>query len=466
MHLSRRGRRGRSLRRAHSPERVRLHRWLAVAAPSAGWVLWWARFGAHDRTTTGSLSDGVRSVLDGWLGSFEAVAAGAFVGGAALAFASACLLGWRTAHDRDAARMQVAWMAGVLVWWIGLVWSRENTASSLDTPRYEYVGAVFVLLSLIPPRPVTLVRRHARHPAIAALALVSILAVVAANHPSIRTGARHRDTIGTWVRNVLVEVDQGPEVVPDAQELPLFLHRLTAGELRALVDRRGRPMAIADEPDAYLVHRAAIIMAAEAPPRTGVRASTNPRSSSPAAICSSTPTPTQRSSQPGASGRRPSPRAGVLGGTTVRIHIWGPTVRSDAVDDHRAGRLPRRRPPARRLKRQSASSSADRRSAGPRSDQSSGLSSVKWATISPSTPSTRTRPRVCGGSSAEYRRMRQVGRLRSPRQPSWAEAWPRRSRPRGRRPRGVALVDVEVEPDEQVVDAQHGEEEPRRGSRR
>ena len=59
-----------------------------------------------------------------------------------------------------------------------------------------------------------------------------------------------------------------------------------------------------------------------------------------------------------------------------------------------------------------------------RSLQSSGLSSTKWATISPSTPSTSTRPRFSGGSSAEYRRMRQVGRLRSPRQPSWAEAWP------------------------------------------
>jgi hypothetical protein len=36
-----------------------------------------------------------------------------------------------------------------------------------------------------------------------------------------------------------------------------------------------------------------------------------------------------------------------------------------------------------------------------RSDQSSGLASVRLPTISPSTPSTSTSPRVCGGSSAE-----------------------------------------------------------------
>ena len=55
-------------------------------------------------------------------------------------------------------------------------------------------------------------------------------------------------------------------------------------------------------------------------------------------------------------------------------------------------------------------------------DQSSGLSSVKWSTIVPLIASTRTKPRRFGGSSVEYRRMRQVGRLRSPRHPSCADA--------------------------------------------
>lgn len=307
----------------------RLRRWLAVAVPSLGWVLWWARFAVHDRNTTGSLSDGARTVLDGGLGSFAAVVAGTFVGGAALAVGSACLLAWRTAHDRDAARMQVAWMAGVVVWWVGLVWSRENAASSLDTPRYEYVGAVFVLLSLIPTRPADRLRRRARHPAIAVLALASVLAVVAANQPSIRTGARDKGTISTWVRNVLVEVDQGPAVVPDSQVLPHFLYHLTAGELRALVDRRGRPMARSDDADAYLVSRAAIIIGAEVPaPDRG------PCLDQPGALRTGSDLLLHTDADPAlVSARRfasrPIPARQVPAGTTVRIRLWGPSVATE-----------------------------------------------------------------------------------------------------------------------------------------
>src|SRR5205823_64752 len=47
-----------------------------------------------------------------------------------------------------------------------------------------------------------------------------------------------------------------------------------------------------------------------------------------------------------------------------------------------------------------------------------------WKRTEPSTASTSTTPRRWGGSSAEYKRMRQTGRLRRPLQPSWAEAWP------------------------------------------
>ena len=59
-----------------------------------------------------------------------------------------------------------------------------------------------------------------------------------------------------------------------------------------------------------------------------------------------------------------------------------------------------------------------------RSDQSSGLSSAKCATTSPSTPSTSTRPRVAGrllGGVQEDAPGRPAAQAR---QPSWADAWP------------------------------------------
>ena len=57
--------------------------------------------------------------------------------------------------------------------------------------------------------------------------------------------------------------------------------------------------------------------------------------------------------------------------------------------------------------------------------------------------------------------MRQVGRLRSPRQPSWADAWPT-AKPTcaGGGHEGVPLVDVEVPAGDEVVGAEQREQDP------
>ncbi len=243
----------------------RPRRWLAVGLPSAGWVLWWAILGEHDRIGTGSVRDGIRTALDGSFASFEALAAGTFIGGAVLAVLSASLLWWRVGHDRDATRMQLAWMSGLAMWWIGLAWSRPDAASSPNTPRYAYVGAVFVLLSVIPPRPLAVVRAKADHRILAVLALCAVVAVVVANEPGIRALIRDRQTSSTWAGNITVEVAQGTRVVADERVLPQMLYNLTAGEYRELVRRRGSALAVPDDPDAYLVRRRAVIVEPIAP---------------------------------------------------------------------------------------------------------------------------------------------------------------------------------------------------------
>ena len=54
--------------------------------------------------------------------------------------------------DRASTLTQVAWTVGLVVWWVGLVWSRPGATDSFDTGRYEYVGAVLILLSALPAR--------------------------------------------------------------------------------------------------------------------------------------------------------------------------------------------------------------------------------------------------------------------------------------------------------------------------
>src|SRR5579859_7457850 len=122
----------------------------------------------------------------------------------------------------------------------------------------------------------------------------------------------------------------------------------------------------------------------------------------------------------------PVPKGGMHG---VELHDLlvrpaEPAVNTAQVDRH--GRhpalLPECQPPGTR--RRTDGRRRPGRCYRSRLDQSSGLSSTKWSPTSPVMPSTSTRPRLAGGSSAEYRRIRHVGREIRPRQLSWADACP------------------------------------------
>jgi hypothetical protein len=134
--------------------RPRPGRWTAVAVPSLLWVLWWPTLGDETRPVHSlSILSALDDVADGVFSSFGALTRGWWAGGAVLLTGWVALLVHRVRTDRASALTQLAWAAGLVTWWVGLVWSRPGAADSFDTLRYKYVGAVLILLSALPASP-------------------------------------------------------------------------------------------------------------------------------------------------------------------------------------------------------------------------------------------------------------------------------------------------------------------------
>ena len=123
-----------------------------------------------------------------------------------------------------------------------------------------------------------------------------------------------------------MEVGQGPQVVPDAERLPQLLYHLTAGRYRELVERRGSPFEVPEDPDAYLVRRGALLVERVAACSDGAVCLPDP-----ATLEVGSELQLQTGDRPvKVSVRRfgpaPVPARTVPAGTTVRIWTWGPSV--------------------------------------------------------------------------------------------------------------------------------------------
>ena len=226
--------------------------------------------------------------------------------------------------------MQLAWLAALVVWWIGS-WCRGRKRRRRPTRHAMNTWApVFVLLSLVPPHP-----RRSRASQSAApghggdRGAAQWSLIVAANqavHPRLVT--RQADASAPGSGTSSWRCGQGPQVVPDEQGLPQTAHHLTAGEYRELVERRGSPFGVPEDADAYLVRRGALqveVMAAASRRRCVPRRSRHPRDRR------RDPAPDRRSAGRDLSPTvrpEPAPVRLVPAGMTVRLRTWGPSVAS------------------------------------------------------------------------------------------------------------------------------------------
>jgi hypothetical protein len=239
--------------------RPRPSRWIAVAAPSLLWVLWWRTVGSKPRPPD---SPGILSILDnvadGVFRSFAALTGGRGVGGAVLLVAWMILLVHRMRTDRASTLTQLAWTAGLVVWWVGLVWSRPGVAGSY-IGRYQYVGAVLILLSALPAFPVERLQVAGARWRMAAPVLLITGAIVVFNHDDVRRKAQDRATEGAWAEMVLYELEQTIQPVEPTRQLIPQLGRITVRNYhQKVVARYGSSIDPDQTPDEALIERHAV----------------------------------------------------------------------------------------------------------------------------------------------------------------------------------------------------------------
>jgi hypothetical protein len=240
--------------------RARLSRWVAIAVPSLGWVWWWRTLGRPtDAPARPSFVEGLGDVADGVFGSFAAMTWGSWVGGAVLLAGWVALLVHRVRADRESTLTQLGWTVGLVVWWAGVAWSRPGAIDLFGPGRYEYVGAVLILLSVLPARPVEWRGRPEAHWRMAALALVVIATIVLVNHDELRTAAQARAGGADRAEMVLYELEAAAELVEPTSWLPPEMARITVEDYREkVVPRYGSPIDLSEAPDEGMIDRSAL----------------------------------------------------------------------------------------------------------------------------------------------------------------------------------------------------------------
>lgn len=216
-------------------------RWLAVALPTALWAMWWFAMpgyrgpdGSGRRTPTmsqlvSSAVSGFRHVLDtfGPIEFFGALFAVTFVIRASFAIKGGL---------RGSANL-VAWTGALSVWLVALAWTRDAYTGYVF--RYDFVGLGFVLLAMIPTKPIQSPRLRPRATtrntviiAVAILAVAGLLGV--STHSATRSSARSINTLGA--RNLVAAryVNLGPRGAPDAEYQGMWFYGRTAREIRSL----------------------------------------------------------------------------------------------------------------------------------------------------------------------------------------------------------------------------------------
>jgi hypothetical protein len=250
--------------------RPRSSRWIAIAAPCLLWVLWWRTLGNEPRPSySPSVLSALNDVADGVFGSFGALTGGWWVGGVVLLAGWVILFADRVRTDRASALTQLAWTAGLVAWWVGLVWSRPGAADSNNTGRYEYVGSVLILLSALPAFPLDWLQTTKARWRMTAPALLIIGTIVLVNHNELRQAALNRAVNAANAEMVLYELEQTVEPVEPTRRLTPELSRITVQDYRRkVVARYGSPIDLGQSPDEALIERDAVRVAITGPPPT------------------------------------------------------------------------------------------------------------------------------------------------------------------------------------------------------
>ena len=240
-------------------DRARLSRWVAIAVPSLLWVWWWLALGQQPRPPdTPSIGEGLSDVVEGAFGSFSALTWEWPVGGAVLLVGWVALLAHRVRTDRASSLTQLAWAGGLVVWWAGLVWSRADVTGTLNTGRYEYVGAVFILLSVLPAERAEWLTSPKARWVLAAPALAIVAIIVAVNHDELRDAVEVRAHGADRAEIALYELEAAGLVDPTLRLRPEMVGITVRDYQEKVVARYGSPIDLSEPPDEAMIERGAL----------------------------------------------------------------------------------------------------------------------------------------------------------------------------------------------------------------
>jgi hypothetical protein len=237
-------------------DRARLSRWVAIAVPSLLWVWWWLALGQQPRAPgSPSIGEGLGDVVEGAFGSFSALTWDWPVGGAVLLAGWVALLVHRVRTDRASSLTQLAWAGGLVVWWAGLVWSRSGAAVGYNG-RYDYVGAVFILLSVLPVERADWLTSPKARSVLAAPALAIVAAIVLVNHDELRDAVQRRAYRADTVEIALYELEAAVGPVDPTRRLTSEMAGITVGDYQEkVVPRYGSPIDLSEPPDEAMIER-------------------------------------------------------------------------------------------------------------------------------------------------------------------------------------------------------------------
>lgn len=224
--------------------RPSLRRWIAVLGPSALWGCWWLAVGRDYSTefeTTPAQAVHIVRELAG--AAFASLGLHSSVLGSVLMVAFIAYGLWLLRHGLDAAANWLAWTAALVLWGMGLAYSRGYLTDP-HTFRYQLPAIGFVLLAVVPRRHVEwsvwFPRGADRRWAVALTAVVLIGAMRAPGlERDLSESSQRISRASTLNRGRIVVLSLEPKVVPDDTRYSLGMGGLRAGEVRSLLDRYG-----------------------------------------------------------------------------------------------------------------------------------------------------------------------------------------------------------------------------------
>ena len=218
-------------------------RWLAVLLPSAAWLVWWLVLVPPDSEEVQELRPGVLELAEDAVrhaaASFRYLALGNRVVGAVLLAMFIAYAAWRVRQGLTAAANVLAWTAGLLFWWFGLMWTRWLLIGATPAFRYVWVSAGFILLAVLPTGRVTVpswasasTRKGAVLGATAVLLVAAFLAH--AVRPDAQQAGRTAAAYGRVTRGQAAVILDPNAAIRDGVKLGFSLGSLTARQLREL----------------------------------------------------------------------------------------------------------------------------------------------------------------------------------------------------------------------------------------